>query len=162
MYPALVPRMPWKAQYHAQNIPRIHAMNTIVVAQPLMNYNPPLFLGRSELPFGQGITWQDRTEVLTEWSVTFQLASVFSSSFKNSPAAVMVFSRLCLCALITAVPLVTAFPGILIERQSDLLKKYDYVIVGGGTSGLTVGNRLSENPRGRLIAPILIPRCFPS
>lgn len=29
--------------------------------------------------------------------------------------------------------------------QSDLLPSYDYVIVGAGTSGLTVANRLSEN-----------------
>lgn len=31
-------------------------------------------------------------------------------------------------------------------NPSDLLASYDYVIVGGGTSGLTVGNRLSEDP----------------
>lgn len=29
--------------------------------------------------------------------------------------------------------------------EAEILLEYDYVIVGGGTSGLTVANRLSEN-----------------
>jgi hypothetical protein len=37
------------------------------------------------------------------------------------------------------------FPGRIITR-SEALGTYDYVIVGGGTSGLVVANRLSENP----------------
>lgn len=36
------------------------------------------------------------------------------------------------------------FNGQLIERAEDLLPEYDYVVVGGGASGLTVANRLSE------------------
>jgi choline dehydrogenase-like flavoprotein len=32
------------------------------------------------------------------------------------------------------------------ERPSHVDKVYDYVIVGGGTAGLTVANRLTENP----------------
>ena len=38
------------------------------------------------------------------------------------------------------------FNGRLISRTDELLKEYDYVIVGGGASGLTVANRLSEQP----------------
>lgn len=38
------------------------------------------------------------------------------------------------------------FNGRLVSRADELLKEYDYVIVGAGASGLTVANRLSEQP----------------
>jgi hypothetical protein len=37
------------------------------------------------------------------------------------------------------------FPGQVLADDSQLLPTYDYVVVGGGVSGLTVANRLSEN-----------------
>jgi hypothetical protein len=33
----------------------------------------------------------------------------------------------------------------ILERQTEIQDEYDYIIVGGGTSGLTVGDRLTEN-----------------
>lgn len=37
------------------------------------------------------------------------------------------------------------------DRASKLRPEYDYVIIGGGTSGLVVANRLTENPRSRCL-----------
>ncbi|KAL2672470.1 hypothetical protein Neosp_013181 [[Neocosmospora] mangrovei] len=31
-------------------------------------------------------------------------------------------------------------------QEIEILEEYDYVVVGGGASGLTVANRLSEDP----------------
>jgi choline dehydrogenase len=36
-------------------------------------------------------------------------------------------------------------------NPSQLLPKYDYVIVGGGTAGLTVADRLTENPETNVL-----------
>jgi len=36
--------------------------------------------------------------------------------------------------------------AVLLERVSQLRPVYDYVVVGGGTSGLVVANRLTEDP----------------
>lgn len=38
------------------------------------------------------------------------------------------------------------FNGRVVSRADGLLEEYDYVVVGGGASGLTVANRLSEEP----------------
>ena len=37
--------------------------------------------------------------------------------------------------------------AVLLDRAADLQAEYDYVIIGGGTSGLTVANRLTENTK---------------
>ena len=49
------------------------------------------------------------------------------------------FSALWLLSIAFALPL-----------NTPLLAEYDYIIVGGGTSGLTVANRLTENGKSSL------------
>lgn len=43
------------------------------------------------------------------------------------------------------------------STASDLETEYDYIIIGGGTSGLTVADRLTENPNSM---PIPIPQIY--
>lgn len=58
------------------------------------------------------------------------------------------------CAfLIASILFPAANPSPLLANRAqakysaaDLLDSYDYVVVGGGTSGLVVGSRLSEDP----------------
>ncbi len=42
--------------------------------------------------------------------------------------------------------------AIVVDDPSHLEHSYDYVIIGGGTSGLTVANRLTEDPES-MFAP---------
>lgn len=46
--------------------------------------------------------------------------------------------------------------AIVHHHPSKLHPEYDYVIIGGGTSGLTVANRLTEDDSGEPTVPKLI------
>lgn len=37
----------------------------------------------------------------------------------------------------------------VLQRQQQVRDEYDYIIVGGGTAGLTVGDRLTEDGKCR-------------
>lgn len=43
--------------------------------------------------------------------------------------------------------------AVVLEEAADLNAEYDYVIIGGGTSGLVVANRLTEDSDGGCCKP---------
>lgn len=57
-----------------------------------------------------------------------------------------------LCVFLALFELVHSSPltgkARVVGRDVNLQDAYDYVIVGGGTSGLTVADRLTEDPKG--------------
>lgn len=50
--------------------------------------------------------------------------------------------------------------AVVVERAADLKAEYDYVVIGGGTSGLVVANRLTEDPDS--MRPNLCPMAVPT
>lgn len=66
-------------------------------------------------------------------------------------ASLITRSILCLAlaSFSYASPVVTLAPrAVVLEDASQLKSAYDYVVIGGGTSGLVVANRLTEDSAG--------------
>jgi len=61
----------------------------------------------------------------------------------------LAYGLLALASLATAYP-ASVERATLLGRQEEALDEYDYIIVGGGTAGLTVGDRLSEDGKCKL------------
>ena len=47
-------------------------------------------------------------------------------------------------------PLLAAASPTVLDRHDDIQDTYDYIVVGAGTAGLTVADRLSESGRCEL------------
>ena len=57
----------------------------------------------------------------------------------------LIWSAVLLSGLISPIWAALPFRGKHIRDETQLLKSYDYVVIGGGIAGLVVGNRLSED-----------------
>lgn len=64
--------------------------------------------------------------------------------------ALRMLQRLIWLALLSAArcsPIIPIAPhAVLIRETTQLRSDYDYVVIGGGTSGLVVANSLTEDP----------------
>lgn len=58
--------------------------------------------------------------------------------------ACTILCLLSLSSLVKCIPIHAAHATV-VSNQGDVLDEYDYIVVGAGTAGLTVGDRLSEN-----------------
>lgn len=76
--------------------------------------------------------------------------SAFICSVANHWLTTAPVRRAILGLALSLTPLVAAYPpsikhATILERQVQVQDSYNYVIVGGGTAGLTVGDRLTED-----------------
>ena len=66
----------------------------------------------------------------------------------------MLLLLLMLASVTVCSPIQLARRAVIVDDVSTLSAHYDYVIIGGGTSGLTVADRLTENPKSTYLYPL--------
>lgn len=67
-------------------------------------------------------------------------------------SAFLAFLTLSLISNVYSAPAGSFSHATILERAAAVKAEYDYVIVGGGTAGLTVGDRLTED--GKCLASL--------
>lgn len=65
----------------------------------------------------------------------------------------MLLLPLLLASVAVCSPIQLTSRAVIVDDISTLSAQYDYVIIGGGTSGLTVADRLTENPKSTYLYP---------
>ena len=68
----------------------------------------------------------------------------------------MLFLQLALVSVAACSPLKLARRAVVVDDVSTLSTQYDYIIIGGGTSGLTVADRLTEDPKSTRLYPLCL------
>ena len=66
----------------------------------------------------------------------------------------MLLLQLVLASVAVCSPIQLARRAVIVDDISTLSAQYDYIIIGGGTSGLTVADRLTENPESTCLYPL--------
>ena len=92
--------------------------------------------------------------VLVGWYHYYRLplSSNLLPSFKLAVTDMLILQTL-LASVAICSPIQLAKRAVIVDDISTLSSQYDYVIIGGGTSGLTVADRLTENPQSTYLFP---------